>query len=235
MLKSVFIPNRTNSFAWANLLFLILLIAIGKITAYTVLFGYFFETIIIGIFNCFKIYRCSAHEKKSSIGTILFFCAHYGGFIAVQSIFLFSIFSFSGDGELFMEPFHLIDNYQIAIGFEGMHWMLLILFIGQLLKYYFDFLVPKKYTKFTGKEIMFKPYLRILIQQFVVILGGFFIILSEASIITAILLVIFRFITDFFLVAIREDSRVLDYLVDKMSETEEDKDEIRKQLLLFSE
>ena len=92
MLKSVFIPNKTNAFAWGNVLFLMLLVALGRIEAYAVLFGYFLETIIIGVFNCFKMYACHKNNDKGSsvFKYILFFIAHYGFFIAVQSIFVFA-------------------------------------------------------------------------------------------------------------------------------------------------
>ena len=93
MLKSVFYPNKTNSFAWVNVLFLIFLVTIGKVEAYAVLFGYFFESIIIGLFNVVKMYLSYKHnDKKASIFfSIPFFIVHYGGFIAIQSIFLFGI------------------------------------------------------------------------------------------------------------------------------------------------
>ena len=237
MLKSVFIPNKSNSFAWFNLVFIIVLILTGEVSASTVLFGYFLETIIIGAFNIFKMYACRHQPDDKSVWFYIpFFIVHYGGFIAVQSIFLFAIFSVS-DSSFFKEPFHLIDNYQTIFQLEGMPLMLLVLAFGQLVKYYFDFLQPQKFKQFKVSEIMFKPYLRIVVQQFVVILGGFFIAFSQASIITAIILVLVRFLVDFCLVSIKSDSRFLDYLVDKMYDDDGKltKDEFRKQLLLFSE
>ena len=71
----------------------------------------------------------------------------------------------------------------------------------------------------------------------VVILGGFFMAFSGASIITAVILVLVRFFVDFCLASIREDSLFLDYLVDKMYDDKGKmtKEEFRKQLLLFSE
>ena len=237
MLKSVFIPNKTNSYAWFNLVFIILLIVLGKISTIIVLFGYFLETIIIGIFNIFKMYACRHQTDEKSIWFYIpFFIVHYGGFIAIQSVFLFAIFSISG-GDLIKEPFNLIENYTTLLKLEGLPVMLLILVVGQIIKYYFDFIQPKKYRLFKVGEIMFKPYLRIFIQQFVVILGGFFMAFSGASIITAVILVLVRFFVDFCLASIREDSLFLDYLVDKMYDDKGKmtKEEFRKQLLLFSE
>ncbi|TCK66897.1 hypothetical protein DFQ05_2183 [Winogradskyella wandonensis] len=240
MLKSVFIPNKANSYAWVNLLFIIFLVAIDKIEAHAVLFGYFLETIIIGVFNIFKMYLCrntyiEDNEKNDSIWFLIpFFVVHYGGFVAIQSIFLFAIFSISGNGFI-KEPFNLIDNFNALLQLEGMLLMLLVLTVSQLLKFYFDFLKIEKFHQFTANEVMFKPYLRIFIQQFVVIIGSFFMMLSGAPIFAAILLILLRFVVDFLLVAIRENSHVLDYLVNKLHDGKVDKSTLRRQLLLFSE
>ncbi len=236
MLKSVFVPNQTNLYAWTNILLLIVLVAIGKIDASTILFGYFLESIIIGVFNAVKMYRCNStgDNTKNKLFLIGFFLFHYGFFIAVQSIFLFAIFGIS-DNSLIKEPFNLITNYKTVLALEGMNIMLLVLAVGQVFKYYFDFIVPKKYEQFTTSEIMFKPYARIFIQQFVVIIGGFFIIFSVAPILTAILLILIRSLIDFFFVAIRENSVLLDRIVDKMYDGKTPKEDLKKQLLLFSE
>lgn len=238
MLKSVFIPNRNNSFAWANVLGLMLLVALGKIEAYAVLFGYFLETILIGGFNIAKMYMCYRYHPKSKhfLAKALFFLAHYGGFVAIQSIFLFAIFML-GNSSFVKEPFNLISNYASVLQLEGIPYIVAILGIGQFLKYIFDFLQPKKYLVFTMDEVMFKPYFRIIIQQFVVILGGFFMILNEASVISALLLVLLRFIVDFIFVGIKENSVFLDSLVDRLYKPngKQTKAEIRKALLIMTE
>ena len=236
MLKSVFYPNKTNSFAWVNVLFLIFLVTIGKVEAYAVLFGYFFESIIIGLFNVVKMYLSYKHnDKKASIFfSIPFFIVHYGGFIAIQSIFLFGIVSIAGDVS-FKEPFNVLANFQKVLEIEGVPIVLALLVGTQLMKFIFDFLVPKKYNQFKVNEIMFKPYFRIFIQQFTVILGSFFMVFSNGSIVAAVLLIIFRFIVDFIFIAIKEDSEILERIVDKLHDGKISKSEIRKQLLLFTE
>ena len=231
------IPQKQNAYSWANLLLLIALVIVGEVSALAILYGYFLETILIGIFNIFKMLSCHKHEKGKKnpiLPLVLFFIFHYGMFVAVQSVFLFAIVSFSGDA-LISEPFHLIDNYIIVLQTEGVLPVMIILGLGQILKYFFDFIQPQKYLEFTSKDIMMKPYARIFIQQFVVILASFFIAFSGASIIAAILLIVFRFIVDSFFVSIRSNSKYLDVVVDKMYDGKTPKAEIRKQLLLWSE
>lgn len=236
MYAIIFKPNRYNSFAWMNIVALLLLLYVGKIDAYAVLFGYFLETIIIGFFNALKMFVSSKHHKseKPIAFLIPFFIVHYGFFIAVQSIFVFVLMGQS-DVIPIKEPFHLIANYSAVFKLEGMEYILGLLCITQLAKYIFDYIQPKKYLNFTPGEIMFKPYVRILIQQFAVILAMFFIMFSNADVVAAILLILIRAVVDFFLVAIRENDALLDRIVDKMYDGKTPKDELRKQLILFSE
>jgi hypothetical protein len=231
------IPQKNNAFAWLNLLLLIAFVIIGKVSALAVLYGYFLETIIIGIFNVFKMVQCFKHDRernKSIVFLVPFFIFHYGFFIAVQSIFLFVIVSMSGDQNI-TEPFHLMTNYKMVFQTEGILEIVFILGMSQILKYIFDFIQPQKYLAFSASEIMMKPYARIFIQQFVVILGSFFIVFSEASVVAALLLIIFRFLLDSFFVSIKSNAKLLEVVVDKLYDGKTPKAEIRKQLLLRSE
>ncbi|MBV7269896.1 DUF6498-containing protein [Winogradskyella luteola] len=236
MLKSVFYPNTSNAYAWANTIFLIAFIATGKIEAYAVLFGYFLETIIIGVANIVKMLMSYKGNDnfKSIVGLSIFFVLHYGGFIAVQSIFLFAIFSLSGQ-TLISEPFDIIKNFNIVLELEGMLLVVMLLIGTQLIKLVFDFIIPKKYLKFKVTDIMFKPYFRIVIQQFTVIIASFFILFSAAPIFAAILLVVLRSMLDFIFVAIKADSYILDFITDKLYNGKGSKEYLKEKILLFTE
>jgi hypothetical protein len=236
MLSSVFIPNRYNSYAWVNVIGLILLLCLGKIEPYTVIFGYFIETIIIGVFNIIKMIITSNHDGsgKTIVFFVLFFMFHYGMFVAVQSVFAFLIIGISSNSFI-NEPFDILDNYASILTLEGMEYILPMLIGTQFLKLIFDFILPKKYLIFTVIEIMYKPYIRIFIQQFTVIIAMFFIVFSNNGIIAAILLIFFRAIVDFILVGIRDNEILLNKIVNKMYDGKTSKEKLRKQLLLFSE
>ena len=236
MLFSVFVPNKYNSYAWVNVIGLIALLYLGKIEPYAVVFGYFLETIIIGLFTIIKMYMASKHDGsgKSIWFLIPFFIFHYGMFVAIQSVFAFVVIGIGGKSFI-REPFNLIDNYTDILSFKGMEFVLPLLVGTQLLKLVLDFTLPKKYLEFTANDIMVKPYVRIFIQQFTVILAMFFIIFSNAGVIAAILLIIFRAFVDFYLVGIRANERLLDTLVNKLHDGKTTKEKLRKQLLLFSE
>lgn len=236
MLKSVFIPNQYNSYAWANALCLMLLLCLEAVEAYTVIFAYFLETIVIGAFNIIRMLMASKHDSSgnSIVFLVPFFIFHYGMFVAVQSVFAFALFSFSGQ-DLIKEPFDLIDNYITILKLEGMAYILPLLIGTQLLKLIFDFILSKKYMDFTASEMMFKPYVRIVIQQFTVLIAMFFIVFSNSAVVAAILLIGIRTVVDLFMAAIRDNERVLNIMVDKLDNGKMPKSKLKKQLLLFSE
>ena len=93
MWKLVLYPNKANSNLYIAAAFVLFLYFTGALSAMAILFASFLETIIIGLFMVIKMCFITiySHENKgSNIGKILFFCVHYGGFVAIQSIFAFT-------------------------------------------------------------------------------------------------------------------------------------------------
>ena len=82
---------------------------------------------------------------------------------------------------------------------------------------------------------MFKPYVRICIQQFVVIIAFFFIVFGNVGVIAAILLILFRLLVDLVLESIRENAEMLEILSEKLANEKASKEEIKKQLMMFTE
>lgn len=237
MLKNIFYPTPQNAFIWLSSFYLLFLLYIGKASAMTILFAYFLETIVIGIFNALKMLWSILYgkSKSSGFGLIFFFLFHYGFFVAIQSIFGFAIFGIEGSG-IIKEPFNVFENYIAILNLEDIKYALPAIIFTHLGKFITDYINNKKYYKFSAKEIMFKPYVRIFVQQFVVILSFFFIVFGEgAGIIAAILLILFRLIIDLVLESIKENSKTLDVLAEKLANEKASKEEVKKQLIIFTE
>lgn len=237
MLKSIFYPTQQNAFIWLSSIYLVFLLYLGKVSAMSILFAYFLETIIIGFFNALKMLWSILYgkSKTSGLGLILFFLFHYGFFVAIQSIFGFALFGIKGKG-LITEPFNIIENYTNILNLEDIKYALPAIIFTHLGKFIADYVYHKKYLKFTAKEIMFKPYVRIFVQQFVVIIAFFFIVFGErAGFIAAILLIIFRLFIDLVLESINENSKTLEYVSEKLENEKVTKEEIKKQLIIFTE
>lgn len=198
LISKEFLPKKQNSFIWFNAAFLMFLLLKGEVTALTILIAYFLETIIIGVVYAFKMYSIisSDNEKQrekqgfANYSIILFFLVHYGFFIAIQLIFVFAFLEMSDEG--IQEAFHLIENLTYVLSLKGMSLVLLSIVIYNLADYLLNFILPKKYETNSINKTFAEPYVRIIIQQFSVILGAFFMMFSQGVIFVAILLITIR-------------------------------------------
>ncbi len=228
-LKNTFLPNSRNQSIYLTNLFLFAMYTTGAVSASTVIFSYFLETIIIGIFNVLKMgcaRKPNLQEKGfGKLGSILFFLAHYGGFVAIQSIFAFGFITVVGDTSV--DAFSLITNYKMLLQQENMWILLLSLFITHGYTFLMVFIKEERFMEITPKEIMFAPYLRIFVQQFVVILSGFFFFFNQVGFAVALLLVI-RTFTDVLILELRSKSTALDYVTTHLKRPEEWDDETFK-------
>lgn len=239
MFKAVFFPTSQNATIWLNALYMLVLLLAGVIDPVVVFFAYFIDTMIIGVFNALKIYYTIRLGNKNGDnemgkGLILFFLFHYGFFIAVQSVFGFLIFTF-GEDALFKEAFNLIDNYTAVLQLDGMWYVLVGILVSNAYQFLVEFIGKDKYLLFTPGEVMMKPYVRIFIQQFVVIIIGFFAVLINMGLIAALLLIGFRLIIDLILSSIKKDSKSLDYFAKKLVSEKMTLEEMKQQLLAFTE
>ena len=241
MLFSIFYPSRKNIIVWLTSLYLLFLLYNGKISGLTVLFVYFLETIIIGLFNAVKMYvilKVGHKERQNKFvfkyGIILFFLFHYGFFVAVQSVFGFTLFQIEGSVAM-GEPFQLIENYTNLLSYDGIQFALPILFFNHMSWFVVGFLKEKRYHYFTAKEMLFKPYVRIFIQQFVVIISVGIMLLTQLGMLVGILLILIRLFVDLGMEAIKVNSKLLDFLAEKMANKKTSKEVMKRQLIIFSE
>ena len=145
---------------------------------------YCLETVIIGLYNIIKMAIVTLYKKRDvweNNGSstmvrgwffILFFILHYGLFVFVQMNIFGGVTGLSdktGNG-MFSFVFHaadlLTDDSKLVLyGF--------IVFYG--VQMMIDFIASGVYKKTSMGLLMFQPYMRIFIQQFVVILGSMFL------------------------------------------------------------
>ncbi|RCS26327.1 hypothetical protein DUT90_11185 [Polaribacter sp. WD7] len=234
MFKNIFYPTTQNVFIWLGAIYLLFLLYIGKASPIIILFAYFLETIIIGLFTTLKMLWSIVFGKSKGFSLLLIFTIHYGFFVAIQSIFGFALFSIENTSVI-KEPFHILQNYGIIINLEGIQYAFPAIFLNHIGKFISDFLHHKKYLVFSAKDLMFKPYVRIFIQQFVVIISFFFIVFTNIGFVSAILLVLFRLIVDLSLESIKKNSKTLDALAQILANKKVSIEEIKKQLILFTE
>ncbi|MBK8610330.1 MAG: hypothetical protein IPL84_10395 [Chitinophagaceae bacterium] len=153
------------------------------------------ETVIIGVFNIVKMACVTLFVKPKDVwnseGTItkvsglffiIFFTVHYGFFVFIQTQIFFSV---SGilENKSFFSSYRDIPR---ALGSDG-QLVLLIFIVYYTLQTFYDFFLSGEYKTISMGKLMFQPYGRIFIQQFVVIAGAVFIAMGLNTIFIMIL------------------------------------------------
>ncbi len=125
---------------------------------------YWAESAIIGVFNLCKIVVIG---RWAALMAGPFFAGHFGGFMAVHFLFLYTLFikgpaDFSGGTDL----------AEVAALFAGLWPALAILFFSHAFSFFRNFLGRKEYLGRTVGYQMHEPYSRIIFMHLVLIFGG---------------------------------------------------------------
>jgi hypothetical protein len=144
---------------------------------------YCMETVIVGVMNVIKMTCVTIFVKKKDVwenqgGTtmqsgwffIFFFILHYGLFVLIQTQLFFSVSGMIPDGLLLMR----YAKIPALLGDHGK--LLLLIFVAYYtMQNVFGFFSSGQFRTISMGRLMFEPYMRIFIQQFVVILGSMFL------------------------------------------------------------
>ena len=208
-IKELFTLENKN--VWLTALFYIALILIGKLSATEFVIVYALETVIIGIFHVVKMLTITflsenmKNDKGKGVGLTLFFLVHYGFFVFIQTTFFF-VFLSMGDDRI-SDSFGL-SNIITVLQFEGIQVALVLMLFSHIFKFWFNFYNNQRYQEVELALYMFQPYVRIIIQQFVAIVPGFFIIFGNGGYAVAVVLILIRTVVDIFLSQIKNDEKM---------------------------
>ena len=124
---------------------------------------YWAESAVIGFFNICKIIVIG---RWSALLAAPFFAGHFGGFMAVHFLFIYTLFikgpQDMGGGEL----------SEVASMFASLWPALALLFASHLFSFYTNFLGRKEFRGRTVHNQMSEPYSRIIFMHMVLIIGG---------------------------------------------------------------
>jgi hypothetical protein len=149
---------------------------------------YCLETVLIGVFNVFKMLTIlfagdikSGTKKEDypiffGVFMVIFFMFHYGFFVFVQTQIFFAISNVLNSRSFTTSYLQVFET----LGPEG-HLLLGLFASYYFLDFVFNFLQKGKYKTTQLPEQMFLPYIRIFIQQIVVIAGGIFLMFNAHS------------------------------------------------------
>jgi hypothetical protein len=134
---------------------------------------YWAESAVIGIFNIAKIIVIG---KFFALLAAPFFLGHFGGFMSVHFLFIYSLF-IKGPQDNTGSSLAEVAQY-----FSGIWLALAALFISHGLSFFINFLGRKEYLGRTVNYQMAEPYKRIVFMHLVLIFGGgVTLILGEAT------------------------------------------------------
>jgi len=166
---------------------------------FPILVLYWMENVIVGIFNVLKMLVCTpegtvgwqknALHWTSKMGTIVFFCFHYGIFTLVHGIFVFAMFggfwenteSDSFFDDIFSSPV----TAQILFG-------AFVIFISHGVSFITNYIGKGEYKKVTVSELMGQPYSRVVILHLTILLGGGLVSFLGAPVFALLLLVVLK-------------------------------------------
>jgi len=125
---------------------------------------YWAESAIIGFFNVLKI---AVIGRWSALFAGPFFLGHFGGFMAVHFLFIYTLFvkgvtGNDGGGDL----------AEVAALFAGLWPALLALFISHGYSFFTNFLGRQEYRNRSVGDQMREPYTRVAFMHMVLIAGG---------------------------------------------------------------
>lgn len=148
---------------------------------------FWLESAIIGLFNILKIFRIAG---VSAIFYVLFFIGHFGIFMSVHLMLLFSLFLENGDNSGTMTL------AETAIIFYMLWPAILALFISHGFSFYENFLGRKEYLFLTVQDQMQKPYSRIVLLHVTLLIGGFLVMATTSTLVPLIMLMTMKIIVD---------------------------------------
>lgn len=189
--------NLSDQKKWADILWVVfnnLIPLFGALflnwTAIDVLFMYWIETLIIGIFNALKIFFAGGvansrylNQMPLKIFLVGFFCIHFGMFLYGQGSIAVSIMD---------------DQFSFFNTFSEFKYLILFLFLSYLFSFLKDYIWLRGYQNNDPGRQMFAPYGRIIVQHIVAMAIGFLSILTgnSANIIFILLLILVKTAVD---------------------------------------
>ncbi len=180
-----------------------------KWDAFYIILLYWSENLAIGFYNILKIATAKVKHPIEHLGKLFlipFFVIHYGGFMAVHGLFVLA-FAKKIEGPLFSGkawPCFLV-FVQLLIGVirqmflaipPQMKFAILALFISHGVSFVYNYLLKGEYATAKPKELMNRPYSRVVVLHIALIASGFFVMVLGSPIPLLFVLVIGKIILD---------------------------------------
>lgn len=175
-----------------------------------VVFAFIFETAILVLFNIIKmlyVANQSNIKKRTSAKipnylTIIVFLFVSTGFLIMQSLFIYLLFAIN---DYSLSTSLSVSNFLKIFELDGFFFVFFMLFLSNLVTFYFSFIKDKTYLNEPVKDYFKRPIFRILLQQFIIIFPAIFLTFTkDLGVIIAVFLILLRTGLDFSLLRLMQ-------------------------------
>lgn len=146
---------------------------------------FWLESAIVGFFNILKMFRIAG---PAAIFYSLFFIGHFGAFMAVHLMFVFSLF--------LEEPGQSASLTEVGAVFRNLWPAIVALVISHGFSYVDNFLGRQEYLTRKIGEQMHQPYSRIITMHVTLIIGGFMVLALNTPVLALCLLIVLKTAAD---------------------------------------
>ncbi len=180
----------------ANLVPLYGVFALGW-EVFPLMFLFWFENVVVGFYNAARMLSARPAEPFLWFGKLFlvaFFCVHYGMFTAVHGMLVIGLF---GDGSPALSG-GLPDPETVAriIGDYHLIWPVAALVLSHGISFAVNYIGRGEYLRAIPRDLMSRPYRRILILHLTILAGGALVTALDAPIVGLVMLVALKTIVD---------------------------------------
>ena len=167
-----------------------------------IVYLYWAETAVIGIFNVLKMAMSTKNKGLAAImekGIMIpFFIFHFGIFILGQGVFIMQMDpSFQASNNNNLVHFYLNNLDAIYGTFYGLLLPIFLLTGSHLFSFLFNYIGKEEHKKYSASDFMMKPYGRVFVQQFLAIFGTMIVVtMTNGRVLVMLFVVAAKIIAD---------------------------------------
>ena len=163
---------------------------------FSILFLFWSENLIIGLFNVIKMILASSDNKLrwgAKASAILFFCVHYGLFTMVHGLFITVMF---GGFLVSDDPLLGLSDTVGTVFSANLGWAVLALAVSHAVSLVINYIGKGEYKSTSLNQLMMQPYGRVVILHMTIIIGGILVTIIGAPVVSLVLLIALKTFID---------------------------------------
>jgi hypothetical protein len=180
--------------------------------AFWIVLLYWSENLMLGFYNVLRMAFVRVSNPVENLGKLFmipFFIFHYGAFYGGHGLFIMAMFR-KDPGSFFDKPswpfffvfIELLVNVIkkiLEIFPSEMIIPFLILFLSHGFSFVYNFFIKEEYKNTNSKNLMTKPYTRIIVLHIAIIAGAFPVMYFGSPVYLLVVLILLKIIIDLFL------------------------------------